>query len=324
MSHEIEAAAGASLGGFFRPRRHNDAEFEPGTPCANCGTPLQGPWCYKCGQLGEDYHRSIWKLILEVFEGLLHFDGRVWTTLPDLFRRPGRLTRSYLDGHRAPQVPPFRLFLVVLVVIFLAGSIGGRKLAPGTVTQKVDAHGNIVTFKTTSIEDMKPEERARLVAEMDKETAQLATQKGGYVPVWLEKRGIKVLQDPERFKLVLEQWAERFAFLLLPLAAGLLSLVFVFQRRFFVFDHTVFSLHSLSANGLIFALAELFSGVTGGGSYLILWATPVHLFVHMRGTYKTSIIGTLLRMFILFIGSTLGATMIFVALILVGLNGMGA
>ena len=93
-----------------------------GTPCANCQTTLAGPWCYACGQRGEEYHRSIWKLAWEALEGLVDVDGRIWQTLPRLVLRPGKLTREYLDGHRAVQVPPFRIFLIALLIVFFAGS----------------------------------------------------------------------------------------------------------------------------------------------------------------------------------------------------------
>ncbi len=124
MTNELEIAAQGSLGAFARKTAGKHAA-PVGTPCANCATPLQGPWCYACGQSGEDFHRSIVRLCGEVVEGLLHFDGRLWQTLPDLMLRPGRLTRNYLEGHRAPQIPPLRLFLVVLLGVFLIGGIVG-------------------------------------------------------------------------------------------------------------------------------------------------------------------------------------------------------
>ena len=124
MSSELEAAAADSAGGFFsRKPKH---ALPVGTPCPNCETPLEGPWCHQCGQKGEAFHRSIGHLITEAFEGLTHFDGRFWQTMPDLIRRPGKLTRAFLDGRRAPQIPPFRLFLVVVLLIFFTGSLGPR------------------------------------------------------------------------------------------------------------------------------------------------------------------------------------------------------
>src|ERR1700730_5961176 len=99
MSEELETAGALSLGGFFR--RNKVELLPPGTPCPNCATSLEGPWCHACGQLGEDFHRSAARLLLEAVRESLDLDGRILRTLPDLMVRPGRLTRAYLDGHRA-------------------------------------------------------------------------------------------------------------------------------------------------------------------------------------------------------------------------------
>jgi hypothetical protein len=320
VSHEIEAAAGSAVGGFFKFGRHDEELPAPGTPCANCATPLMGPWCYRCGQVAEDFHRSIWKLIGEVFEGLLHFDGRVWRTLPDLFRHPARLTRAYLDGHRAPQIPPFRLFLVVLVAVFFAGSLGREPhFEPAATTINTD--GEAISVKTRTLEQLSPEERAE--AKKAIESGDIGLPSVQIEVDWLKDRVVKVLDDPQRFKLVLESWAERFAFLTLPMAALLISLAFMFQRRFYIFDHTIFSLHSLSAVGLMVAAYEALSSLFGRDAELILFGAPIHLFVHMRGVYGTSVIGTLLRMAFVFFGSIVLGSFIFLGLLLVGLNGMG-
>ena len=320
MSNELEVVAGASAGGFLRRLPHKHAR-PIGSPCANCATPLAGPWCHQCGQVGEDFHRSIWKLIAEVFEGLLHFDGRVWTTLPDLFRHPARLTRAYLDGHRAPQIPPFRLFLVVLVAVFFAGSLGhGPMFKPAAAT--IDNHGMVVNVKTKALDQLTPAERAQVKTSI--ENSQIELSSGQAEVDWLKARMVKVMDDPQRFWLVLENWGERFAFLTLPMAAFLISLAFIFQRRFFIFDHTIFSLHSLSAVGLMFAVSEALTPLIGDSAGLILWGAPIHLFAHMRGVYGTSVIGTLARMAFIFVGSVIIGGLIFLGLLLVGLNGMGA
>jgi len=335
MSAEIETAAAGGLGGFFRfrPRKPHGEAHEG--PCANCGAPMLGPWCYACGQSGEEFHRSIVKLLVEVFEGLFHFDGRVWRTLPDLFRRPAHLTRSYLDGHRAPQIPPLRLFLVVLLAVFFAASIGSRGVTVNTTT--TDDHGKVLSEKIRQINnlsDLSPAEqadvrdalsKANVSVEIAKAKTNISAGSGkqsAAAKAWWKSRLEKTLADPERFKLVLEQWSERFAFLTLPLATLLLSLLFVLQRQFYIFDHTIFSLHSLSATGLLLAVTLLLNKVTHGGSQVLLLAAPVHLFFHMRGVYRTSVFGTLLRMWMLFVGSVVGGAMIFLGLLLVGLSSM--
>jgi len=96
----------------------------------------------------------------------------------------------------------------------------------------------------------------------------------------------------------------------------------VFQRRFYVFDHTIFSLHSLSAVGVMYAVSSGLQTITGGASGLVLFAAPFHLYFHMRGVYGTSVLGTLARMFALFWLSFVGALLIFLGLLWVGLSGM--
>jgi hypothetical protein len=319
MSHELETAAGVSLGGFFRRRADHAAPI--GTPCANCATPLLGPWCYVCGQLGEDFHRSMTRLAAEGLEGVLHVDGRLWRTLPDLLFRPARLTHAFLEGHRAPQIPPLRLFLVVLLAVFLAGAIGSGRQRPPPPPVKVGSHVKVVVVARDP--GLRKMQETEMSAEMDALQSHMRLPAARAAVAWLKARVLSAIEDPERFQLVLEQWSERFAFLTLPLAASLLSLIFVFNRRFYVFDHTIFSLHSLSAVGLMLAFAMALAPLTGGLSEVVLYAVPVHLFVHMRGVYRTSIAGTLFRMLLLFLGSLVGAILILIGLLWVGLSGMG-
>lgn len=320
LSQELETAAAGSLGGFLRRGGKAAHASPPGTPCANCATPLQGPWCHACGQFGEDYHRSVWHLVVEVFEGLFHFDGRVWRTLPGLMIRPGQLTRAYLDGHRAPQIPPLRLFLVVLLAVFLTGSLGGKQ--NNMIVIASDDHGKVQAKHEGGLSDLTPEQKAEVRKALADRTGENA--KPSAVRDWFRARLDKAMDDPERFKLAMEQWSERFAFLMLPLAAGLLSLLFVFQRQFFVFDHTIFSLHSLSAAGLIFSVSFLLKAMIGPLGDVVLLALPVHLFVHMRGVYGTSVIGALVRMALLFAFSLIGFGLIVSALVVTALNMLGA
>ena len=324
MSNELEIAAGASAGSIFRPRQAEHAP-PPGTPCANCATPLQGAWCHACGQYCEDYHRSVGHLVAEALEGLIHLDGRLWRTLPDLMLHPGRLTSAFIEGHRAPQIPPLRLFLVVLLAVFVIGGATGKSsLVNVNQGPKIGATGKTTTMiGPESYEQLTPEERAKVQASLSKVTVNIGNQRNDAASNWLQERLRRTLADPERFQLVLEQWSERFAILMLPVSALLLSLLFAFKRRFFFFDHTIFSLHSLAAMGVLITLALLLSTVLDDWAALILLPAPIHLFAHMRGVYRTTILGTLIRMFLLFMGSSVAAGLLIVGLIAVGLNGMG-
>ena len=310
MSQEFEAAAADAAGGFFsRKPKH---ALPVGTPCPNCETPLEGPWCHACGQKGEEFHRSIGHLITEAFEGLTHFDGRFWQTMPDLIRRPGKLTRAYLDGRRAPQIPPFRLFLVVVLLVFFTGSLGNN--GTPVVTAK---EGKGAVLSAPGIKIGVTENTPKPPIEID--TGDTAFDH------WMETRVRGALENPAAFGHSLHAWGHRLAVLSLPIAALLLGLLFAFPaRRFYLFDHLIFSMHSLSFQGLLLSLGflvNLLPGEIGDVLYLLM---PVHLFIHMRGTYGTKVFGTLWRMAGLFFGSMIGGGLIMVLLMFLGLNEVAA
>src|SRR5258705_6074001 len=87
--------------------------------CLNCGTPLAGPYCSACGQREHARIISLGLLAKEAIGDIYHVDSRLWRTLRALIRRPGLLTVEFLAGRRARYVPPFRLYLVVSIVLFL-------------------------------------------------------------------------------------------------------------------------------------------------------------------------------------------------------------
>lgn len=310
MSEELEAAAADSAGGFFsRKPKH---ALPVGTPCPNCETPLEGPWCHQCGQKGEEFHRSIFHLITEAFEGLTHFDGRFWQTMPDLVRRPGKLTRDYLDGRRAPQIPPFRLFLVVVLLVFFTGGLGGG----GTpVISSEQGKGAVLSapgikIGVTENAPTPPTEIGAGDTDFDR---------------WMEHRVRGALENPDAFGHSLHAWGHRLAVLALPIAALLLGLLFAFPvRRFYLFDHLIFSMHSLSFQGLLLSLMFLINLLPWAIGDLLYLVMPVHLFAHMRGTYGTNVFGTLWRMGGLFVGSLIGGGLIMVLLMFLGLNEVAA
>ena len=289
-------AADTTAGELARAARHS---LPLGTPCPNCRTPLAGAWCHACGQRAEKYDRSILHLVVEALEGLTHADGRIWRTLGRLIVRPGQLTRDYLDGHRAPQIPPFRMFLVVLLAVFFAGSW--------------NFESNEVHFKVAPADSFiarDPSDRAAFKEAADALKAKPSAR-------WLVERSEAAIAHPEKLLTSMEHWSHQFAILMLPIAAVILSLLFAFKRGVHVFDHLIFAMHSLAFQGLLLT-AVFVSGVWLVGTAWLLLLAPVHLFVHMRGTYRTSVLGTLLRMFLLFVGSWAGFVFLMLALLFVG------
>ncbi|MDR7232053.1 plasmid stabilization system protein ParE [Caulobacter sp. BE264] len=115
---DLEAAAADSAASFVRPKKKPFTQ--QGEPCKNCGTALEGWYCHCCGQNADTRHRSILHLIWEAIEGMFHLDGRLANTLPLLFFNPGKLAKDYMEGRIARHVPPFRTFLVALLLFIFA------------------------------------------------------------------------------------------------------------------------------------------------------------------------------------------------------------
>lgn len=123
---EIDAAGGAATAGLIgaaieKPTGHaGDAHGN----CTDCGLPVDGNFCANCGQ-PTHVHRSLLHLVEEVLHGVVHFDGRIWRTLPLLALNPGRLTREWIQGRRTRYVSPLAIFLFSVFLMFFAFSLGG-------------------------------------------------------------------------------------------------------------------------------------------------------------------------------------------------------
>lgn len=355
LDNLLEAVTADTIAGEIQHASRHSLPI--GTPCPNCRTALAGPWCYACGQRAERYSRSIWRLVGEAFESIFELDGRIWQTFPRLMLNPARLTRDYLDGHRAPQVPPFRIFLIVLLIVFFAG---GQNFAQNKQHFKMALPDDPKV--TAGMSDKDKADYAQAMAKIGALKASRDAKAGskgaaganapdnskdtfnlnvGGVPL---AKGVrtgpnsdfnidtgsptssafwtahvkKAMANPDAFFNAAAEWANRLAVLMLPVAALMLSVLFLFKKDTYVFDHLIFSMHSLSFQGLLLSAAFL-GALYWDPSWNLLWLSPVHLFFHMRGTYRISVIGALLRMFVLFIASSVVFGLMIGGLVMIGI-----
>jgi hypothetical protein len=94
-----------------------------GQACRNCGTPLLGPHCYKCGQPVKGLVRHFTSIVGDFFDSVFDFDSRTFRTLWPLFARPGWLTCEYFEGRRVRYVSPLRLFFFLSIVTFFVAQL---------------------------------------------------------------------------------------------------------------------------------------------------------------------------------------------------------
>ena len=274
--------------------------------CLNCGAGLSGRWCWRCGQSEEARHRSVAHLLAEAGEVLTHADSRLWRTLGRLAWRPGRLTRDYLEGHRVSQLPPLRLVLIALFLLFTVASLLARPMHAGHIPPADLAQAQQEISKSVGeLKEARSEvERSARARDVDR---------------WVRTRVERAVAEPASFVRFIADWAERFAILMLPASALMLAVLFV-GRGFTLFDHLVFSMHSITASAVVVLAVMLGDWAGVGAANLLLLLPPVHLFRHMRGVYGTGTAGTMWRMALLGFGSLVIFSLLVLSLVLLAVT----
>lgn len=106
--------------------RPGEPAGEDGDVCLNCGTPLRGPYCHRCGQEDRDPAPPLRVLLSDLLEAALDWDSRLLVTLRELLFRPGRPTAAYNAGRRASRASPLRLYVAVSVLFVAAATLAGE------------------------------------------------------------------------------------------------------------------------------------------------------------------------------------------------------
>ena len=270
----------------FREERRR-AKAPQYTECQNCHTPLKGPYCYVCGQAAKEPRRAVIGLVQDVFVETLAIDSKLMRSLGLLLSRPGGLARRYLDGHRMRFTPPFRLYLFTSVFYFLAifWTINGSFLNDAVQVQdetaqqvaaeaEMTAEQDPAELRGESPPDASPappdEEDAQADApDTDANTEAAEAEESDstdeddipyserlketeyawlapYVEHFMDAYE-RAADDPRLFFSQTKENLPRFM-LLAPLVYGLiLSLLYIYRRRFFIFDHLVVSLYMHAA-----------------------------------------------------------------------------
>ncbi len=340
MQGEFEAAGDLATGGLvgraFEP--HDGEHVRSGAHghahghglCLNCGTALQGEFCHACGQTGH-IHRTLSSIGHDLAHGVWHFEGKIWSTLPMLFTRPGQLTRRYVAGERVRFVSPLALFLFsVFLMVATFGTIGGPF---GGDTIKVNRNGSTLTPPELSKELKKQKGvRDKLVAARAAMRAQKADTdaiddqidsvaddikglqtaedltKGKVINIdkseintgwhWLDERLQHMLKEPKLYLYKLQSNAYKYSWALIPISLPFIWLLFAFRRDVGPYDHAIFAIYSLSAMTMgvvLLSIAKVIGLPAGMIATIIALGPPLHMYKQLRGAYGLGRFGALWR-----------------------------
>jgi hypothetical protein len=321
--------------------------------CLNCGMSLVGDFCHRCGQQGH-VHRTLGAFWHDLMHGVLHFEGKIWRTLPMLAFRPGALTRRYLAGERARFVSPVALFLFSVFTMFAVLSISGATFIGASDTEeisadiasdlkeadeavaKLQAERDVAAGKgqsTSGLDSQIKEAKAardaialgRKYLGGDGEALGVGAWKSGWPR--LDKGIAKANQNPSLLFYKLQTNAYKFSWALIPISVPFVWLLFLHRRRYRAYgayDHVVFVTYSIAfmSLGFIALVVATMIGVSGGWVALAaLLIPPIHIYKQLKGAYSLSRWSALWRTLALLTFVSVTMTLFFLLLLTLGVLG---
>lgn len=272
------------------------------TTCLNCGAPLTGPFCAACGQRDIPPYPSVRELVVDAFWELSGWDGRFATTVRALVRRPGLLTREFLEGRRARYLSPLRLYLMASLAYFVIAAAApdvrlddGRTVfmglrvstatADSTPSSRAERVGNAANSAMQSQQALTAEQRANVLKEIEA------------APPVMQPFLRRSVEDPAGFRDGIFRAVPRMLFVLLPLFAGIVAL---FYRGRNYPEHLYFAIHLHAFVFLALAVAQTLKflqvpvvAIVGGA--LATLAIPVYATLAFRNAYGGTLIRTLAK-----------------------------
>ena len=349
MTGGIEAVGDVVTGGLIARAvepQAGEAATETRGDCLNCGMTIIGNHCHNCGQ-SVRVHRTLMAFWHDFTHSILHFEGKIWRTLPMLFFKPGQLTRRYVHGERARFVSPLALFLFSIFLMFGTFNWVGMPFPSGQSNQDTIALGQ--TKLKAELARAKDRE-----AKLEKSGASKGQIDAVHKDVEGLEIGVKVangieandlslsdanfdigipslntafkraIKNPALLGYKMQSNAYKFSWALIPISVPFVCLLFIFRRQFRPYDHAIFVTYSLCFMSLLLVVLSLFARIgplQGFRGLLIALGPPVHMFIQLRGAYQISIFSAAWRTVALLLMAFFVLIVFGVLLVMLGVTG---
>jgi hypothetical protein len=245
--------------------------------CLNCHAVVAQRFCPNCGQENIETRQSFSYLFTHFFEDLTHYDGTFWKTIKKLLLRPASLTKEYISGKRLTYLAPVRLYIFISFITFLLITLIPNekenvfeakleKSKTANSTEFTELNDSIKKTLDESKKNMKINTNAnyqwgyKSVKELDSiQKIEKQKDKIGDVEYWITKSAIQATQNlskKEKIEKIKESFLHNFPKVLLiymPIFAFILWL-FHSKKRWYYFDHAIFTLHYFSFLLLIYLI----------------------------------------------------------------------
>jgi len=258
-------------------KKHYRAEND----CLNCGTILQGKFCHVCGQENLQIKESFGHMMNHAISDYFHFDHQFFNTLKPLLFQPGKLTNEYMAGKRVSYLHPVKMYIFISLIFFVLlfsdtnqTSNGSGKLItkeqptkadsivaknPNLSDEQKSAIYNTYNYTITKGRNGKENDTlyhglqgmtkitpdttyAQYLSDQSKLTVQ---KRDGFLMKFLVKKVLSLKKHDNGGNIIKETFyhdVPKMMFLLLPIFALILTIVFRKNHKFYV-EHLIYSFH---------------------------------------------------------------------------------
>lgn len=237
--------------------------------CLNCGGKVEKRFCPQCGQENTETRKSFHHLFTHFIEDLVHYDSGFWKTMKYLLFYPAKLTKEYLSGRRQSFVLPVKLYIFVsFITFFLSGFVlnpddlnfkeknSALKVKPRFENENLTSSSDKDTLSNSNTFFKKNTygwiSNYKTIRQLDSVQNSLpAKQKMSKLEYWLKKKVVNIAEHntiqeaSEKSILLFKQNLPKVLFLYMPMFAFWLWL-FHGKKRWYYFDHGIFTLHYFS------------------------------------------------------------------------------
>lgn len=255
-----------------------NSESQNSGSCSNCKTLLHGPFCSQCGQKDTEMHRSIWSFVGDFFGDLFSWDSRFIRSFKPLLLKPGFLSREYAEGKRVHYIPPVRMYVLISAIFFLSVTLLSDASGKEQITE---IQGNYELFMEQINDALNlPEDKRQELMDNN--------------PVM---KKFQALYEQGRLGPFFVDYLNSLSglmFILMPVFAALLWLLYLRRKTFFMVEHLVFTLHFHS---FLFLVSWVFLILPEPPLYQLLYGVvaAVYLYLAMARFYRQSRVKTLLK-----------------------------
>lgn len=248
--------------------------------CLNCRYVVENRFCPNCGQENTDTRKTFHHLFIHFFEDLTHYENAFWRTIKNLLFKPSALTKEYLSGKRLSYLAPVRLYIFISFITFLLIAIfpntinsneNALKKEPKVTTKNNFLQKTIITKNDSVIKNQTNSKDDINILSFGYESVEQLDSIQKHAPeseklsdfnYWMNRK-IQIVKKNNTQSEIIEKFISSFThnlpkvlFVFMPIFAFFLWL-FHSKKRWYYFDHGIFTLHYFSFLLLLFLLLFL-------------------------------------------------------------------